>query len=94
MIYRKTALGKSSENKTNLFQKYSHAYLDHERLPRGSASRGAFHKQQVYLKECSVLENCSEFSFKLKDKFQNTKNLHIKHKNAKREWWDCRSYLM
>lgn len=86
MICRKTALGKSSENKTNLFQRYSHAYLDHEILPQGSTSRGTFCKQQVYLKECSVLENCSQFSFKLKDKFQNTKNLDIKHVNAKREW--------
>ena len=38
---------------------------------------GRFCKQQIYLKEYGILESCSQFSFKWKDKFQNTENLDI-----------------
>lgn len=66
-IYRKTVWGKSAENKRNLFQKYSHAYVDREGLPQGSVYRsrlwGTICRQQVYLRECGILQSCSQSSF-------------------------------
>lgn len=57
---------KKAENKRNLFRKYSHAYVDREGLLQGSVYRsrlwGTIYKQQVYLRECSILESCSQCS--------------------------------